>query len=194
MMRALEKGKLQPFLFMFVLACGASAWPKAEPVALLWSRGRLLFYQSVENQAKIDSAIAVFQEISAVEPGLAGRAQTYIGSLTALRAKFAPWPQDKLKFANEGLRLMDQGLARDSLDVESLFVHGSTCYFLPVFFGRADDAQRNLRAIVQLLPVTSNQYDPDIVTNVVEFISEKIRLSKKEKAALQQIPRKPVHR
>jgi hypothetical protein len=125
--------------------------------------------------------------IGAQEPHHAGRTQTYIGSLTALRAKFAPWPQDKLRFAIEGLRLMDRGLAHDSLDIESLFVHGSTCYFLPGFFGRADDAQRNLRAIVRLLPEKANQYDPTIVANVVNFISQRIRLSKKENATLQQI-------
>ncbi len=166
----------------------------AETSARAWSRARLLFYQSVENQTKIDSAITLFKLIGAHEQKLAGRAQTYIGSLTALRAKFVLWPQDKWRFANEGLRLMDEGLARDSLDVEALFVHGSTCYFLPVFFGRAGDAQRNLRAIISLLPENAQHYDPEIVANVVGFISQKIRLNKKERAALQQIPLKLARR
>lgn len=132
--------------------------------------------------------MALFQLLGEREPERAGRAQTYLGALTALRAKFALWPQDKWKLANQGLRLMDEGLAQDSSDVESLFVHGSTCYFLPVFFGRADDAQRNLRAIVRLLPEHATHYDRALVANVIAFISQKIRLSKKEKAALQRIP------
>ncbi len=151
------------------------------------TRARLLYYESVDNQEKISPAIDLFNTIGELDARLLGRTKTYIGSLVAVRAKFAFWPHDKWKFAQNGLRLMDEGLSQNPNDIESLFVHGVTCYFLPEFFGRSDDAQRHLRKIVRLLPEQANSYDPKIIANVIKFISEKIRLNSEERQNLMAI-------
>lgn len=153
----------------------------------LMTRARLLYYESVDDQGKISAAIDLFNTIGAHDARLYGRAKTYVGSLMAVKAKFAFWPHDKWKFAQSGLRLMDEGLRQNPDDIESLFVHGVTCYFLPEFFGRGDDAQRHLRKIVRLLPEHAHNYDPKIIANVIKFISEKIRLNKEERENLMAI-------
>ncbi|MGH7456927.1 MAG: hypothetical protein ACRENG_36590, partial [bacterium] len=67
------------------------------------------------------------------------------------------------------------------------FIHGVTCYYLPKFFGRKDDAQRHLRAIVRLLPENAHNYDPKIIANVIKFIIEKIKLDDDERQNLMEI-------
>lgn len=146
----------------------------------LFVRGRHLFYSSVEEPAQIETAIAVFQDIAKRQPALAGRAMTYIGSLKALQGKFAFWPHTKWKLANQGLAVMDSGLSMNPDDIESLFVHSSTCYFLPFFFKRGEQAQKHFKRMIELLPSHLHEYDPELMRNVVRFLLDNARLSTDE--------------
>ncbi|MDZ7344591.1 MAG: hypothetical protein ONA90_08745 [candidate division KSB1 bacterium] len=148
---------------------------------------RRLYYASVNDKTQIDPAIAMFTKISHADEAWRGRALTYIGSLIALKAKFAFWPNEKWDLAKMGLRLMDEGVAHDTDDVEALFIHGATCFYLPIFFGRADDAQNQLRRIVQLLPERMHQYDSALVVNVIQFLFENLRLSRAERQRLNEL-------
>ncbi len=183
-------------LLNVIVTCGLvtgfffpSSLSAAELDSLL-AQARLLFYAGVEKQEHIDPAIALFKKIGERDGNLRGRTQTYIGALTALRAKHVLWPQEKWRAANEGLKLMDEGLALAPQDVEALFVHGTTCFYLPIFFGRSDDAQRDLREIARLLPLQHQNYDPKLVTNVIDFIVQHIRLKQHEKSALLTLKQK----
>jgi hypothetical protein len=175
--------------FLTVLYCMPALNLRASEgvVDSLLASGRQLYYASVTDMGKIDPAITLFMTISRCEEKYQGRALTYIGSLTALRAKFALWPHEKWKAANEGLRLMDKGLAGNPDDIEALFIHGTTCYFLPPFFGRADDAQRQFRKIVRLLPANAHKYDASLVANVIHFITARVQLSDEERTSLADI-------
>jgi hypothetical protein len=176
---------LAPLLLLCCWASFVSA--HAHEVDSLLKRARALYYQSVNDEKNIDPAIEMFAQISQRSEKYQGRALTYIGSLTALRAKFAFWPHEKWKAANDGLRLMDRGLAGAPDDIEALFIHGATCYFLPAFFGRADDAQRHLKKIVGLLPAHAQKYDAGLVANVVRFIAQAIRLNEQERKSLADV-------
>ncbi|MDZ7291809.1 MAG: hypothetical protein ONB44_17940 [candidate division KSB1 bacterium] len=160
---------------------------KTHEVDSLMARARLLYYESMGDKNKINSAIALFTTIGQLDQSLKGRTQTYIGSLTAVKARFAFWPHLKWKTARHGLRIMDEGLAQNPADIEALFIHGTTCYYLPKFFGRTDDAQRHLRAIIRLLPAQVYNYDPEIIANVITFITEKIELNDEERRDLMAI-------
>ncbi len=172
--------------FFLLFAIFATPLFAAEADSLL-AQARLLYYASIKDKTKIEPAIALFSKIGESEARLQGRAQTYIGSLTAVRAKFAFWPHQKWKWAKNGLHVMDGGLALDPGDIESLFIHGTTCYYLPKFFGRSDDAQRHLREIVRLLPEHAGNYDPKMIANVIDFIIAKIKLSEEEREHLMMI-------
>ena len=174
-------------LLFWIISLASAMQAHASEVDSLLTRARLLYYESVDDQEKISPAIDLFNTIGERDERLRGRTKTYVGSLIAVKAKFAFWPHDKWKFAQNGLRLMDEGLEQNPDDIESLFVHGVTCYFLPEFFGRGDDAQRHLRKIVRLLPKQAHSYDPKIIANVIKFISEKIRLNGEERQNLTAI-------
>lgn len=153
----------------------------------IFSTARLLFYQSVEDKGKIKPAIDLFQKISQQEKKYEGRVLTYVGALTALKGKHAFWPHTKLKLVKKGLTLMDQGIKKSPDDVEALFVHGSTCYYLPSFLRRGDDAQRDFKKIIRILPRQTNDYDFELLENVLKFIIEKAKLDADDREHIRQI-------
>jgi len=165
---------MQIAIVMLVLSLN----PKQQTEIL--SQGRLLFYQSLDQESKIEPAEALFEQIAgSAEYG--ARAKTYLGALTAIRGKHSFWPHKKFILAKQGLAMMDRGLEENPDDIEALFIRGSTCYYLPFFFGRQNDAQRDFKHILEQLPGQWRRYDRDLVVNVIEFILENGDLSADER-------------
>jgi hypothetical protein len=130
-----------------------------------------VFYDSVNNAKYIEPAIELLQNIAAGEVNECGRLTIYIGSLYSLQAKHAVWPHQKLSFTKQTLSLLDKGIALSPNDIETLFIFGVTCFHLPGFFNRQYMAQHSFRKIVRLMPEQMHQYDPELLKNVIEFIS-----------------------
>ena len=150
---------------------------------------RKQFYAAIENEKQIDPAIKRFEQIAQAEPKYAERTQVYIGALVALKGKYAFFPHTKLKWARRGLAIMDSGLKKSPNDIEALFIHGTTCYYLPFFFRRSDDAQRDFRKIIKLMPQHIDAYDPKLITNVVVFLLKNAKLMDDEKTYLKVVSR-----
>ena len=148
---------------------------------------RKQFYAAVEDEKRIEPTIALFEQIGEREPEYVGRTQVYIGALVALKGKHAFFPHTKLKWVNRGLAIMDGGLKKDLGDIEALFIHGTTCYYLPFFFQRRDDAQRDFKEIIKQMPLQVHAYDPKLITNIVVFLLENAKLTPDEKVYLQAL-------
>lgn len=148
---------------------------------------RKQFYAAIEDEKRIETALALFERIGQMEAKYVGRTQVYIGALVALKGKHAFFPHTKFKWAKRGLAIMDRGLQKSSNDIEALFIHGTTCYHLPFFFRRADDAQRDFKKIIKLMPQQRDAYDPKLITNVFVFLLENAKLTDNEKTYLQTL-------
>lgn len=148
---------------------------------------RKQFYAAIEDEKLIEPTISLFQRIGQVAPKYTGRTRVYIGSLIALRGKHAFLPHTKLKWAKHSLAIMDNGLQESPNDIEALFIHGTTCYYLPFFFRRGDDAQRDFREIIKLMPQQMDTHDPKLIRNVVAFLLEHAKLTDDEKVYLQTL-------
>lgn len=173
---------------LLFLVCANSLAVK-EPVEETLEVARKQFYAAIEEKKQIEPTIEIFQRIAQLEPKYAGRTQVYIGALVALKGKHAFFPHTKLKWAKRGLTIMDSGLEKNPDDIEALFIHGTTCYHLPFFFRRADDAQRDFKRIVKLIPQQRHAYDPKLIKNVVLFLLENAKLTDNEKAYLKVVSR-----
>ena len=167
----------------------ANSFALNEPVEEMLKDARKQFYAAIEDKKQIDPAIKRFEQIAQVVPKYVGRTQVYIGALVALRGKHTFSPYTKLKWAKRGLAIMDSGLKKSPTDIEALFIHGTTCYHLPFFFRRGDDAQRDFRKIIKLMPQHVDAYDPKLITNVVAFLLENAKLTDNEKTYLKVISR-----
>ena len=158
-----------------------------ESVEEMLRSARKQFYAAIEDKEQIEPTIKLFERIEEVELKYAGRVQVYIGALVALRGKHAFFPHTKLKWTKQGLELMDKGLEKNSDDIEALFIHGTTCYHLPFFFRRGDEAQRDFRKIIKLMPQQMHDYDPKLITHVVAFLLENAKLTNDERTYLQAL-------
>lgn len=160
----------------------------ASDIDAQWERARQLYYQALENKEALTEAIELFSYLVENSARL-GVAQTYLGSLTALKAQYTIWPQKKLKYANEGLDIMDAGLQKNPDDLEALFIHGTTSYFLPFFFNRRDDANQSFKRIVELLPKRLEEQDPEMTMHTLNFILEKAELDENERRTAELLKR-----
>lgn len=163
-----------PFLMTLLMIPSAVSSETAGHKTKL-ERARTLFYQSVENADSIETALSLFKEIGE-DDRLAGLTLTYRGALTALKGKFAWLPNTKYRLVNEGLDMMDQGVAQSTGNIEARFIRGTTCYYLPFFFNRKETAQEDFRIIVHLLDDYYPDYPPDLIMNVTEFLLEHAEL------------------
>ena len=87
----------------------------------------------------------------------------------------------------QGLSAMDKGISMASDDLEALFIRGSTCYHLPFFFRRGDDAQRDFQKVVTMLPAQVHAYDPALMVHIIQFIAERAELDSDELERIQKI-------
>ncbi len=175
------------FLLLLASFLETSVNAATDPDAL--DAARKLFYASVTDKHQLQPALQAFIALQREHPHWEGRAMTYTGALVALKGKHSFWPHDKLHWAKRGLQIMDEGIAREPHDIEALFIHSSTCYFLPFFFNRQEDAQEKFRTIIRLLPHHFQAYDRELIRNVVLFIEGKAHLDGDAHLRLEQIKR-----
>lgn len=158
----------------------SSASPK------LLEEARVLFYDAIENESQIKPAISLFKKIGE-EDRYHGKSLTYIGTLYALKGKHSFSPYNKLKWVIRGLKTMDKGIEASPDDLEALFIHGATCSKLPFFFNRGDDAKRSFDEVIRLLPLEAENYDPNLILYVIEFLQENASLEPHQHVTLSMI-------
>jgi len=148
---------------------------------------RQLFYQSVENKQYLDSAIIAFKRLNYDAQIDSGLVNTYIGALYSLKGKHAFWPQEKLKWVNQGLKIMDEAIQQTPDNIEARFIRGTTTFYLPFFFNRQESAQADFREIIRLLPGYYLEYETQLILNVIDFLEKNTQLTAKERTQLLNI-------
>lgn len=177
---------INSMMVLLLLLCISRAIA-SEPVEETLKSAREQFYTAIEDEKQIEPTIKLFERVAEIKPSYAGRTQVYIGALVALKGKHAFWPHAKFRWTKRGLAIMDKGLKKSPYDIEALFIHGTTCYYLPFFFKRSDDAQRDFKEIIKRMPLGQHTYDLKLITYVVEFLLENAKLTGDEKAYLQTL-------
>lgn len=138
---------------------------------------RMLYYKSTDDESKVEPAIKKFTEIARIDKSYTAVAKTYIGSLTAIKAKHAFMPNKKYSFAIDGIKQMEQGISLNPNNIESLFIYGTTCYYLPFFFAKSKDAEISLKKIIQLANINEIKEDKELVKNALLFINANLKLN-----------------
>ncbi len=143
---------------------------------------RKLYMKATKDEELLDSAITYFKELGKSDTSLAPVSVTYIGSLTMCRAVFTGWPHKKIDWVNTALPIIDKGLARDTASIESLFIYGSSCYFLPFLWDRSDGAKDRLMIVVDMIGKgEADKHGYEWVYQAIKFISVKIDLEEEER-------------
>lgn len=146
-------------------------------------QGRLEYYKAVESEESIEKAEKIFKQLKK-DKDMEAVSEIYLGSLTAMKAMYVLWPGTKLEYANEGIDQMEKALAKSPDNIESLFIYGTTCYYMPFFLGKSEDAEKALKKIIDLIPQSKDKYDSEVLENAILFILEELDLTKNEKKKL----------
>lgn len=150
------------------------------------AEGRNLFYLSVENKQALKKAEKIFQQLQNND-SLSGRATVYLGALMSIRGKHALLPIHKYNKALKGLELMDSGILMNPIDIESRFIRGMTCFHLPFFFKRSDTAKEDFDFVMTHLSGHFEEYDKDLIDNVIRYFKENLDLSENDIKLLDQV-------
>jgi len=169
------------FLLLFLQISIAFANPKLD-------KARKLYLGAVKDEDKLDESILLFEELKTEIPNIQGKATTYLGSLTMLKGKHAFWPHKKVEYVNDGIKIMDQGLKQDPNNLESLFIYGSSCFYLPFFLGKSDLADQKFKKFIEIINEDEmKKYEQDIMNNALKFLIEKFELTEDEKTKLNNL-------
>ncbi|MBD3290422.1 hypothetical protein GF337_16580 [candidate division KSB1 bacterium] len=171
-------------IFLFIMFIGSITEISASNENL--KKARDLFYESIEDEGKIEPAMELFREIGQKKEYY-GRSLAYIGTLYALKGKHSFLPHNKLKWVLKGLDKMDKGIEKSPNDLEALFIFGATCIHLPFFFNRDDDAERAFDKIIEMLPQKIDNYDTSLIIYVIDFLQEKAKLESSQEKILANI-------
>lgn len=155
-------------------------------------KARELYYKATLEEEYLETAVSEFENIKKNaqknnDKKLITLSEVYLGSLIALKGKYTMWPQKKFSFANEGIDLMEKAIEGNKDQLEAMFIYGSTCHYLPFFFGKKEDAKKALKQVVVLLENDYKKLDKFMVNNVLKFITERIELSQQEKKIIDNI-------
>ncbi len=153
----------------------------------LWSAARQQFYQAVNEKQFLTPAVLKFEALCDQYPAYQARFRTYLGALEALKGKHAFWPHQKYQHVIRGLARMDSAIAQNPDDLEALFIHSITGYYLPGFFNRELLAQDYFKKIVVILPNNFQAYDAELVRHVIEFLKQHAPLTPAENARLENL-------
>lgn len=130
--------------------------PSAAATSPTWENVRSA-YQIARSEVtadEVDKALAIADGFLAEHPR-DGRALTYRGSLSALRARLSWMPWKKLGMLNDGISQMDEGVtlvskaaAGTAQEIEVRMVRGTTSANIPGAFGRGGVAYSDFKAVV----------------------------------------------
>ena len=155
-----------------------------------------LWVQAVEDEDAVDvgmEAIAALQErLDPPTPAQDRLLRAYRGTFLTLRAKHGTWPPSRLRNIRSGLDLLDDAVADAPDDVAVRYVRLMSGFYLPGFFGRGDEVDADMAALIRLLPEERDALPADLYPEVARFVLEHGDPAADRRAALEaSLPEEP---
>lgn len=85
-------------------------------------------------------------------------ALVWLGSLNTLKGRDAWMPWNKLKYVEDGLKLMDRAVSLDRHNIKIRLVRANNNASLPSFFNRADSAIADFQFILKMVEITPEKF------------------------------------
>lgn len=110
----------------------------------------------------VKESVAEFQKMHDIDPA-DNLIYAYLGSATALLGRDEPNPMEKMKYANQGLKILDQAVANEPENIEIRNLRFNVCYRLPEpIFQRGSTVVEDLNYLVQ-------RYEEDPVIFTIDY-------------------------
>ncbi|MFO7893941.1 MAG: squalene/phytoene synthase family protein [Longimicrobiales bacterium] len=178
-------------------ADGRPAAVRVEPVAMrpatATARAFLriveLWLQAVDQEAAVYEGLAAVTSLRArldpTAPAQDRLLRAYRGSFHALRAKHGGWPGERLRALREGFELMDTAVDEAPDDAAVRYVRLMSGFYLPGFFGRGDEVDADMAALIRLLPGARRELPAELYPAAVAFVLEHGRPAPAARATLE---------
>lgn len=148
---------------------------------------RRYYLLSAEKEEAIAAGMAFLETQRAHLPETLANA--YQAALTILKARYAFWPQTKMRYLREGLPVLDSLVAAHPDHMEIRCLRLLSIYYLPFFFGRKEMAREDMRRLTQQL-LAGDASLPDTYRHMmVEFLLANAPLDQVERMQLQTLYR-----
>jgi len=175
---------------------GFTAAPTIRPVELrpatataaAFRRIGELWIQGVDREAAVEEGLAAVSTLRArldpPPPAQDRLLRAYRGSFLALRSKHGRWPGERLRNLRDGNAFMDAAVAEAPDDVAVRYIRLMSGFYLPGFFGRGEEVDADMAALIRLLPDRGHRLPAELVPEVVYFVLEHGHPTPIERAAL----------
>lgn len=174
-------------LGLFVLWLWTGSVPceavKTEPIECV----RRYYLRGAEDEEAIAAGMAFLETQRARLPE--ALADAYQAALTILKARYAFWPQTKMRYLQEGLPVLDSLVAAHPDHMEIRCLRLLSIYYLPFFFGRKEMAREDMRRLTQQLLAGEASLPDTYRRMMVEFLLANAPLDQVERMRLQTLYR-----
>ncbi len=134
-----------------------------------------LWVLGVDEERAVDAGLEAVVTVRS-EPGLSPTRErllrAYEGAFLALRAKHGSWPPSRIRDVRAGFRLMDRAVEEAPDQAAVRYIRLMSGFYLPGFFGRGDEVDADLAALVRLLPGARDEFPGGLYPEVVAFVLE----------------------
>ncbi|MFP4624932.1 MAG: squalene/phytoene synthase family protein, partial [Gemmatimonadota bacterium] len=158
----------------------------------LTALGRL-WIQAVDDEASVHAGLDAVDRLESgrdpLPPARGRLLRAYRGSFTALLAKHGGWPRERLRNLREGFALMDAVVAEAPDAADLRYIRLMSGFYLPGVFGRGQEVEADLRALVRLLPDARDRFPPALFPEVVRFVLENGEPATGDRARLEALLR-----
>ncbi|MGA7719712.1 MAG: hypothetical protein WCA84_00915 [Ignavibacteriaceae bacterium] len=149
---------------------------------------RVLFYQSTKNEDSLDTLftfLSVLSKKNDIKNNPLLIAYSGVGKALLARYTFFPW--DKLRYVNDGFRLMDEAVELDDNNLEIRFLRFSVLTNIPPILGYTEKANKEANSLYLLLMSSNIMEDDKLIKNIAEFLILSKRLDQNKQKDLSQM-------
>lgn len=108
---------------------------------------RALYFRGVQKDAAaVERVVPMFERLARQVPH-DPVTLAYLGSARLLLARQLTWPLKRLNLCKQGMGELDRAVAAAPANLQVRYLRGLSAYYLPSFFGRAQQAADDLTAV-----------------------------------------------
>lgn len=135
-----------------------------------------LWVLAVEEEAAVHAGLEAIEvarvRLAPLTPERERLLRSYEGSFLALRAKHGAWPPARFRDIRTGHALMDTAVRAAPDDLAVRYIRLMSGFYLPGFFGRGDEVDADMAALIRLLPTGGRALPVDLLPEAVAFVLE----------------------
>lgn len=137
---------------------------------------RQRYYKAVSSENEANDLLKYLNNLQQTNPLVEG----YIGGVTALKAKHAWNPYDKITYLDKADKHLTIATKISPSNIEIRFIRFSYEHYVPSFLGRSKHIEEDKKVILAGIKANNQAIPSDLMSKIKSFLKESNRLSETE--------------